>query len=97
MEHDPPPTHSPLLPFSTVASVMDSRVCFIGEDAFTGAGIFNGKCNELGASERSESDDWDKRYSSLSECRCSSTSTTFQKQKICYCKDNMWTYEKRSV
>lgn len=70
------------LPFSREASVMDSCTCFIGEDAFIGAGIFNGKCNELGASERSESDDW---YSSLRECRCNSTSTTFSKEKENYC------------
>jgi len=68
------------LPLSTDASGLESRNCLIGEEALTGAGILNGSGKDAGASERSDSEDWEKRYSSPRECLCSSTSTTFQKQ-----------------
>lgn len=68
------------LPLSAEASGLESRSCLIGEEALTGAGILNGSGKDVGTSERSDSEDWEKRYSSPSECLCSSTSTTFQKQ-----------------
>lgn len=68
------------LPLSAEASGLESRNCLIGEEALTGAGILSGSGKGAGASERSDSEDWEKRYSSPRECLCSSTSTTFQKQ-----------------
>jgi hypothetical protein len=43
------------LPFSTEVSDTGSRDCFIGEEAFTGAGMVKGK--DGGASEISDSED----------------------------------------
>lgn len=44
------------LPFSTEVSDTASSDCFIGEEAFTGAGMVKGK--DGGASETSDSEDW---------------------------------------
>lgn len=45
-----------ILPFSTEVSGTGSSDGFIGEEAFTGAGMVKGK--DGGASETSDSEDW---------------------------------------
>lgn len=40
---------------------MDSSNCLIGEEALTGAGILSGNGKDVGTSERSDSEDWEKR------------------------------------
>lgn len=48
-------TRKNILPFSTHVSGTGSCDCFIGEEAFTGAGMVKGK--DGGASEMSDSED----------------------------------------